>query len=46
MVDLDTNLELQEANTRLRERLARMVLHIHANIIIKAQNQRRPSSYR
>lgn len=27
MVDHGTNLELQEANTRLRERLARMVLH-------------------
>lgn len=27
VVDHGTNLELQEANTRLRERLARMVLH-------------------
>lgn len=27
VVDHSTNLELQEANTRLRERLARMVMH-------------------
>lgn len=29
MVDHGTSLELQEANTRLRERLARMVQHIN-----------------